>query len=140
MLLKEKDRKEIQKLIGELPREVKLVMFTQDFECDYCSQTRELLEELTTLAPQLKLEVHDFAEEKRLADGYGIDKIPAIIVQGEEDRGIRFFGVPAGYEFANLIGAIQMVAAGDSGLEESTREALARIKEKVLIQVFVTPT
>lgn len=140
MLLKEKDRKEIQALLGDLERDVTLVMFTQAFECEYCGQTRELLEELTGLSQRLHLQVHDFAAEKDLAAAHGIDKIPAIVVKGDEDRGIRFFGVPAGYEFSNLLGAIQMVAAGDSGLAKESRTALATLDRQVQIQVFVTPT
>ncbi len=74
----------------------------------------------------------------------GIDKIPAIaILKGGNagaDCGIRYFGIPSGYEFASLVEDIIMVGNGDSGLAEATRKALATLPAEVHIQVFVTPT
>lgn len=77
-----------------------------------------------------------------MADKYGVDKIPAIVVLGENDKdyGIRFFGVPAGYEFSSLLEAIKIASSGDSGLSPEAREAVGNIKNQVHIQVFVTLT
>ena len=69
-----------------------------------------------------------------------MDKIPAIAVEGEKDYGVRFYGEPAGYEFATLIEAIKAVSAGESGLATKTKEALAGLKDPLHLQVFVTPT
>ncbi len=55
-------------------------------------------------------------------------------------EGIRFYGIPSGYEFGNLVDAIQRVGEGDSGLDEETRERLATLSDPVHLQVFVTPT
>lgn len=57
-----------------------------------------------------------------------------------EDYGIRFFGIPAGYEFASLLESLEMVARGDSGLDAATREKLKALPSPVSLQVFVTPT
>jgi glutaredoxin-like protein len=72
----------------------------------------------------------------------GIDKIPALAVLGGsgKDYGIRFFGIPAGYEFASLLEALEMVAKGDSELAPATREKLKELRAPVNLQVFVTPT
>lgn len=139
-MLKEKDRKEIAGILKDLPAKVRFVYFTQDRECEGCAITRELLTELVSLSDRLSLEVHDFVGEKALAERYGIDKIPAIVLEGDRDRGIRYYGIPAGYEFASLLEDIQMVARGDSGLAPATRQALDSLKEDVHLQVFVTPT
>jgi glutaredoxin-like protein len=140
-LLKEKDRKAIQESLKDLPSPVTIVFFTQEFECEFCGQAHQLLDELTGLSEQLTLEVHDFSLERDLVERYGIDKIPAIaLVRGTEDSGIRFYGVPAGYEFATLLEGIKAVASADSGLSDETKAALAGIKQKVHLQVYVTPT
>ncbi|MDM7917402.1 MAG: hypothetical protein ACE15D_19140 [Candidatus Eisenbacteria bacterium] len=142
-MLKEKDKKEIAKIFETLKDEVEFLYFTQDFECDYCSQTREMLEELTSLSPKLSLDVHDFAKEKDLAAAHSIDKIPAIVLIRKKDRldpGIRYYGVPAGYDFATLLEGVKLLSAGDPKLAPATAEALDKLTSPVHIQVFTTPT
>ena len=62
---------------------------------------RSLLEEIVALSPLLHLEIYNFLLDKDKVDLYGIDKIPAIVVE-RKDYGIRFYGIPAGYEFSGL--------------------------------------
>ena len=66
--------------------------------------------------------------------------MPAIAVVGAQDYGIRFRGIPSGYEFMSLLDAIQMVLAGDSGLTGASRALLAGLESPLALQVFVTPT
>jgi len=138
--IQDKDRTVIQTRFEALDQPVKLINFTQELECMYCSETRKLMEEVAELHDKVSLEVHDFVTDKEVARKYSIDKIPATVVEGEKDWGIRFFGVPSGYEFGTLIEAIIMASVGDSGLKPDTRAALAVLPEPVHLQVFVTPT
>ncbi len=141
-LLDENVRSEVERVFAELSGEVKLLVFTQEFECDYCAETRGLAEELAALSDKVEVETHDLLGSKALAEVYGIDKIPAIVVLGEggKDYGIRFFGVPAGYEFSSLLEAIKVASTGDSGLSPEAKEALKGLRNPVHIQVFVTLT
>lgn len=74
----------------ELAGDVRLVYFTQresrlfvpGQECQFCKETRQLLEEIGTLPPKIQLEVHDFVAEDAAAQAYGVDKIPATIIAG----------------------------------------------------------
>ncbi len=139
-VLKKRDKKAIEKEFAQLNNPVKLVYFTQEMECQFCEQTHELLEEVCELSDKLSFTVYDFVQEKEKALQYGIDKIPATVVEGEKDYGIRFFGVPSGYEFATLMQSMIMVSTGESGLSENTKEQINTINTPVHIQVFVTPT
>ncbi len=138
--IQDKDRTVVQTRFEELDQPVKLINFTQDVECMYCRETRQLMEEITELSDKITLEEYDFVADKDAVKRYSIDKIPATVVEGDKDYGIRFFGIPTGYEFGTLIEDIIMVSKGDSGLEPETRLALATLKEPVHLQVFVTPT
>lgn len=69
-----------------------------------------------------------------------MDKIPAIAIIGEKDYGIRFYGIPAGYEFSSLLSAILMVSTGMVKLGEDTKKFLDKLSKPVHMQVFVTPT
>jgi glutaredoxin-like protein len=139
-LLREKDRQRLRREFEALTGPVKLVMFTQEVECDYCRETRQIVEEIAALSDRITAEIYDFVADKDKTDVYGIDKIPAIAVIGEKDYGIRYYGIPSGYEFSSVIEDILMVSRGQSGLTDATRQAIAGLKKPVHIQVLVTPT
>lgn len=143
-LLKEEDRKAIKEELSGLQHAVTLLLFTQEFECQYCRESRQLAEEVSRLSDQVSLEVYDLQADADIAEQYEIDKIPALVVMrgGEEpkDFGIRFFGIPSGYEFGTFIEDIKIVGSGQSGLSEETKQELAALETPVHFQVFVTPT
>ena len=139
-LLNDADRAEVVRLLGAMENPVRLINFTQTFECDTCQETHALLEELVATSEKLSLEVLNFTLDKEKAAEYGVDKIPATVVTGDRDYGIRFYGVPAGYEFASLLDAILLVSRRDSGLTPESRQKLAAVTEPVHLQVLVTPT
>ena len=140
-LIQDKDRKAVrQEFEKGLEKPVKLVVFTQSFECQYCATNRQLAEELASISDQVDLEVYNFVTDKEVAGSYGVDKIPAIAIVGEKDYGVRYYGIPSGYEFSSLVADIIGVSQGDSGLAQATREALVGLAEPVHLQVLVTPT
>lgn len=138
--LSEKDRKAIQKRLGELEQNVRIINFTQEMECTYCRETRTLLQELSDLSDKIEIQVYDFKSDMQIAEKYGIDKIPATIIEGEKDYGIRFYGIPSGYEFASLLEAVIMVSKGTSSLSQQVKDQLRHIDKDVHLQVYVTPT
>jgi len=110
-LLSEKDKQAIRERLASMENPVKLVNFTQELECQFCRETRMLVEELADLSDKITLEKYNFVTDKQQAEKYGIDKIPATIVMSpEKDYGIRFYGIPSGYEFATLLEDILMVS------------------------------
>lgn len=139
-ILSEDVRNRLQRELEGLPGKVKLVVFTQEFECEHCRKNTALAREVASLSDRLDIEVYNFALDKEVAERYGVDKIPAIAVEGEKDYGIRFYGVPSGYEFASLLEAIKAVSAGESGLAPETKETLKGLKEPLHLQVIVTLT
>ncbi len=130
---------QLVKEFRDLTAPVKLVVFTQKNECRHCEDTRLLAEEVTALSPSLSLEVRDFVADKQAAEALGIDKIPAIAVLGREDYGIRFFGIPAGYEFTSLVEAVKIAGTDTPPVGEESLAALGKLAAAVSIQVFVTP-
>jgi glutaredoxin-like protein len=139
-LLNDEIMEQVKGELADLAGPIRLVMFTQEFECEYCAETRQLVEEIAALSDQIEVEVYDFVADEEKARELGVDKIPAIAVVGEEDYGVRFYGIPAGYEFASLLHALKLVAAGEPELSDETLEVLAGVSEPVHVQVFVTPT
>jgi len=139
-ILSPSDAGRVREMLADLPNPVRLVFFTQTLNCETCEPTKQILGELAELSGQITVEEHNLLLEKDLAEGYGIDRVPSIAVVGAKDYGIRFLGIPSGYEFMSLLDAIQIVSAGDSGLKEASRDMIAGLESPVALQVFVTPT
>lgn len=139
-IISEKDQKQLTDIFKSLLNDVKMLIFTQEFECEHCKMTRSLLEEVAALSEKITLEAHDFVKESDLAKKYGIDKIPATILLGDRDYGIRFYGVPAGYEFTSLIEDIIDVSKRDAGLPKEVLNELSKIDKPVHIKILISPT
>lgn len=148
-MISEKDQQTLRDLFGKrLQQDVTVTYFTQHdsvlsvpgHECAYCRETRELLEDLDGLSDKLHLEVKDFVADEAEAQKLGVTRIPAIILSGQNKGTVRFFGVPAGYEFSTLIEDLMTVSSSEPDLLDSTKQALEALQQDLHIQVFVTPT
>jgi len=139
-ILQEKDRLTLQQRLRELPSTVKLVVFTTI----QAPETSELLSQLAqevvgASESKVVLEQHSLEAEPSVAQEYRIELAPAVVVRSEEkDYGIRYLGIPAGFEFASLIGAIEDVGRGDPNLSPDSRLMLAKLNRPVHIRVFAT--
>lgn len=143
-LIHEDDRAELRERFARLARPVRMIVFTDDRNCQFCPETRQLAEELAELSDRLEVEVVERASAPDVAAFYGVDKFPAIalLTGGEEavDTGIRFFGIPAGYEFATLVEDLLAVSGAGPELAPATRAWLETLDRPLHLQVFVTPT
>src|ERR671925_2416145 len=93
-------RKEFQRIAGP----VKLVVFSQELVAqDLCRQNEQLIKEVAALSDRISVEVLNPAVDRERAAAYGIDDVPATVVEGARDYGVRFFGLSPGYEFCNMI-------------------------------------
>ena len=130
-------RKEFQRISGL----VKLVVFSQELVAqDLCRQNEQLIKEVAALSDRISVEVLNPAVDRERAAAYGIDDVPATVVEGARDYGVRFLGIPAGYEFSNLIDSIVAVSSGEASLMADTKASLATLAGDVQIKVFSTPT
>jgi len=140
-LISDEHKEHVRNQLAEsLVNPVRIVMFTQEMECQFCAQTKQLITGLAALNEKIQAEVHDFVADAELAKQYGIDKVPAIVVLGEKDYGIRIYGLPYGYEFQTLMSALSVVSKGKTELSEETKAKLRAITNPVHIQVLVTLT
>jgi len=101
---------------------------------------KQILTEVAALSPRVRLNVHSMVAEPEAAARYGIARTPATAIVGAADYGVRFYGMPAGYEFATLLEVILDVSKAQPPLSDRSKDALGRLKEDAHIQVFVTPT
>jgi alkyl hydroperoxide reductase subunit AhpF len=106
--------------------------------CATCDDARQLVEAVRDAAPdKLSLTVTDVGSEQ-VPD---VEDVPLLTVgkPGETHR-VRFMGLPAGFEFATVIDAIERVSRNELGLSERTVQRLAALEQELEVMVFATPT
>ena len=140
-LITDKDKEYLRRVFTErLRKPVTILFFTREQDCPLCKETRQFLDELVALSELLRLEVHELPADDAVAKQHGIDKVPAIKLRGEQDFGVRYFGIPMGYEFVAIVEDIIDVSWGTANLPAKAMELVLAIDKPVHIQVFVSPT
>lgn len=140
-ILQTKDQEAVRKEFERLTGPVTLVVFSQELvAADLCRQNEHLMKEVAALSDKITVQVLNPQIDRERAEAYGVTDVPLTIVEGARDYGICFLGIPAGYEFSNLIDAIIATSRGESGLSEATKATLATLPGEVEIKVFSTPT
>jgi alkyl hydroperoxide reductase subunit AhpF len=139
-ILTDRDREAVKKEFEKLTDPVKVIVFSQELGSETCQQTEWLVKDVVGLTDKASVEVLNLILDREKAEAYGVDRVPALVVEGAKDYGLRFFGIPAGYEFTNLIDAMVVASTGKPALSEETRAALAGLTSPVHIKVFTTPT
>jgi alkyl hydroperoxide reductase subunit AhpF len=138
--LSARDEQAVRKEFERLGGPVRLTVFASALGGENEAQTVALVKEVAALSDQLSVRELSPHIDRAEAERYGVEVSPAVVVEGAEDYGIRFLGIPAGYEFSNLIDAIVATSTGDAALQPETKAALGALTGDVTIKVFTTPT
>ena len=134
------DEQAVKKEFERLGGPVKLTVFASELGPESNGQTVALVKEVAALSDKLSVSVLNPYIDREQAQAYAVEVTPAVVVEGAQDYGIRFLGMPAGYEFSNLLDAIIAASTGEAGLSAETQSALAELTDDVRIKVFATPT
>jgi glutaredoxin-like protein len=138
-LLSAEDQKYLVKEFREKLKEEVVLHFFQDGN-EASEITGQILEELAGLDPRIAVRRYSSSQDEERVKQFGIDKAPAIAVAREDhDYGIRFFGMPAGYEFSSLVEDVLDVSRGEFDLPRDVVEELQELDSAIHVQVFVTP-
>lgn len=144
-VLNDQITKQITEAFADVQEPVQVLYFGSKDNCEYCNETKQLLEEVTVLNAKLGLSVYDVQENQDVASKFNVTNAPGIVIAARDgaevtNLGIQFSGIPSGHEFSTLINDIVIVSKRVSGLNEKTREFLKNLDKPLHLQVFVTPT
>ncbi len=139
-ILSDRDREAVRKEFQKLVNPVKLTVFSQSLGSETCYETERLVKEVAECSDNISVEILNLVLDKDKAEAYGVDRAPAVVVEGERDYGIRFLGLPGGYGFTNLIDSVVVASTGAPDLSDDTKATLAALADPVHIRVFTTPT
>jgi alkyl hydroperoxide reductase subunit AhpF len=104
-----------------------------------CEDVRKLLHELAALNLRISLTDHDIDDDSASAEALGVQRVPAIVLRGQTNRPVRYFGNPRMRQFIGFVEALSLVANGKPTLEAETAKTLRRLRSDVSVKVFVTP-
>ncbi|MHB1654636.1 MAG: thioredoxin family protein [Desulfitobacteriaceae bacterium] len=145
-LMSEKDATAIKDFFDQnLINPVTMRLFVQDpgqpGDCVYCSETQQIAEELSELSDKISLEIHGVPTDDGKVKQYDVQRVPALILEKDNaDTGVRFYGIPSGYEFGTLIEDIADLSTGKTKLSPELLKQIEQVHQDVTIKVFVTPT
>ena len=102
-------------------------------DVDFGAETQRIVEELAALSNRVTFRVETEPD--------GFERYPAIAVLPDGiDFGIRYYGLPWGYELGSLILGVVEAGRREPALRPESIERLAALEHDLSIDVFVTPT
>jgi alkyl hydroperoxide reductase subunit AhpF len=140
-IFRAEEEPKVRELLGALERPVELLVahgpegtpLPGARDIDFGAETERIVRELAALSKHVSFRV------EQQPDGY--ERYPAVGVLPEgEDVGLRYYGLPWGYELGSLIGAVLEAGKRESSLKPESLEALAELDRDLALDVFVTPT
>jgi glutaredoxin-like protein len=141
-IFNEEIQKQLTDMLGNFPRRVRIAFFGSDNGCRSCKDTLQFMTEFAALHENLELDVYDMEVDRDYAAELGVDKVPSMVVldSDSQDFGMRFYGIPAGYEIHSLISAVREMGGIPADLPVEIEERISKLDKDVHIRVFVTPT
>jgi glutaredoxin len=114
-------------------------IFIPGRECVYCDDVQTMLEELAALSPRISLTIHEYEAAEKTAAALGVDNVPAIVLRGQANRPLRFFGMPSGAQWPGFVESLFETASGIVQLKPETAGALRKLRSNVTLKILVTP-
>jgi alkyl hydroperoxide reductase subunit AhpF len=133
-------RARIGAAVADLTGPVSLHYYTSDVDTWYSRAERALLEAVAAASPRIRLEIHAGRWDPAREAAVGIRRTPAIALAGARDTGIRYYGVPDGYELETFLAVVRTAAGGASPLAGASIERLRRLPRPVHLEVLVSPS
>lgn len=150
-MLSESDREALTAVFDEqIKGPVTIVLFTKaqtllelpgqdpDVAGEMSVHARALAAAIAACSEQVRVQEFDIGAPEAVE--YRVDKAPAFALVGARDYGVRYYGLPHGYEASAFIADIVDVSRGTSDLSPATVAVLKLLDADLHLQVFVTPT
>ena len=140
-LLRSEEEAKVREWFADLERPVELFVALGPEETpragsgdvDFGAEMVRVCEELAELGERVTCRVEEEPE--------GFPRFPSVSVRPDgRDAGVRYDGLPWGYELGSLVGAVVEAGRADSTLRPDSLVALGELERDLAVDVFVTPT
>ncbi|MEI7846577.1 MAG: hypothetical protein WCK35_12310 [Chloroflexota bacterium] len=70
---------QIKEIFAQMKEPVQVLYFGLKDECDFCPDTRQLLEEVSAIDSRIGLSVYDLSADAQVAKQFKVDRVPGIV-------------------------------------------------------------
>jgi alkyl hydroperoxide reductase subunit AhpF len=140
-LLRAEEETKVREWFAELERPVELVVALGPEETsragsgdvDFGAEMVRVCEGLAALGERVTCRVEEEPE--------GFPRFPSVSIRPDaRDAGVRYDGLPWGYELGSLVGGVVEAGREESTLRPDSLAALEELERDLSVDVFVTPT
>lgn len=140
-VLRDEEAAKVRAWFADLERPVELVValgpeetpLAGSGDVEFGAETVRLVEGLAELGERVTCVIEERPED--------VPRFPSISIRPEgRDAGVRYDGLPWGYEMGSLVGAVVEAGRAESSLQPESLTALADLERDLSLDVFVTPT
>jgi alkyl hydroperoxide reductase subunit F len=140
-LLRTEEESKVREWFAELVRPVELVVALGPEETpragsgdvDFGAEMVRVCEGLAALGERVTCRVEEEPE--------GFPRFPSVSIRPDgRDAGVRYDGLPWGYELGSLVGGVVEAGREESTLRPDSLAALEELERDLSVDVFVTPT
>jgi alkyl hydroperoxide reductase subunit AhpF len=128
---------QMQNSLRSMKDPVRLVLFTRDFGCEACPGALEIARTVKARAPRVALEVYDLVMDRDKAIQYGAQRVPCFVLQGMNERVVRFSGLPEDVFLRIMLETLLAISDGKTWFPDKILRTLSHLEKDVPIQVFV---
>ncbi|HEX6951602.1 MAG TPA: hypothetical protein VF124_02340 [Gaiellaceae bacterium] len=140
-LLRTEEETKVREWFAELERPVELLVALGPEETpragsgdvDFGAEMVRVCEGLAELGERVNCRVEEEPE--------GFPRFPSVSIRPEgQDVGVRYDGLPWGYELGSLVGGVVEAGRQEPTLRPDSLAALEELERDLTVDVFVTPT
>jgi hypothetical protein len=137
VMISERSLEIIKTSANRLNKPVRLVLFTSDKGCPACPGMTELARAIKAHFDKIALESYDMVMDLDKSHQYGIERVPAIVLQGGDGEAVTFYGSVEGGLLKIFMDTIRSFSDTKQWFPEDVRRVLKKLEHDVTIRVFV---
>ena len=136
-MISERSLEIVKTFTNRLNKPVRLVLFTSDTACPACPEMTELARAIKAHFDKIAFESYDLVMDRDKSLQYGIERVPAIVLQGGDGETTAFYGLIEDVFLKILMDAILSLSNTKVWFPEDVRRVLKHLDHDVKIRVFV---
>ena len=101
-----------------------------------CAVAKALIEEIAELSDQISLTIYEHEDEPEQAKRRDIIDVPCILIRGELNRPLRFYGAPNGHLLVAMIRAMVLAATRQAKPSVAMKRTLGKLKRPTRLRLL----
>ena len=101
-----------------------------------CEVAKELYEEIASLSDQISLTIYEHEDVPEQVTRRDIVDVPCVLIRGELNRPLRFYGAPNGHLLVAMIRAMVLASTRQAKPSAQMKRALGKLRRPTRLRMF----